>query len=375
MKTKAAKPRVKAALSPKAKFNVMREDMKESLIERDDEVDIVLCALLCGEHPLLVGPPGTAKSLLLDTIMRWIDGGSGFSILFNKFTTPEEVFGPISVLGLKSDVYRRVTTNKLPEADVAFADEIFKASTAILNTMLRILNERMFENGDGTFRKVPLQICVAASNEWPNEQDGGKELGALFDRFLFRKTVRPISKAGRSRLLWERDHQPSLRDSITPEEIKEAQEEAMELEFTPAAMEAFEEILDQLNAEGIRPGDRRCYKAVNAAKAFAYLCGDEDVEVEHLDILSHVLWDDPTEQPEVCARIVGRLANPTGTKITDLLIQAQDVLDKSSPTEAVPKLQTIQKELKSLPAHAKLEAAQKYVGQEIKRMYDLIVGV
>src|SRR4051812_14174 len=183
------------------KFVRTRQELSAALIERDEEVDLVLTALVCREHPLLVGPPGTAKSLLLDSLMAWM-GGRKFTVLFTKFTTPEEVFGPISVAGLKEDRYRRVTTGKLPEADGAFGDEVFKASSAILNTLLRILNERVHDNGEGALTPVPLKIFVAASNEWPHQFEGGKELGALWDRFLFRKAVRPIlTAAGRTRLL------------------------------------------------------------------------------------------------------------------------------------------------------------------------------
>ena len=100
-----------------------RRELSAALIERDEEIDLVLTALVCREHPLLVGPPGTAKSLLLDSLMAWMRGKK-FTILFTKFTTPEEVFGPISVVGLKEDKYRRVTTGKMPEAHLAFLDEI-----------------------------------------------------------------------------------------------------------------------------------------------------------------------------------------------------------------------------------------------------------
>src|SRR4051812_40364864 len=163
------------------KFVTTRKELCAALIERDDEVDLILTALVAQENVLLVGPPGCAKSLLLDSLMRWLHG-QRFAILLNHFTTPEEVLGPISVTGLKADVYRRVTTGKLPEADLCFLDEIFKASSAILNVLLKLLNERTYEVGDGTTVQVPLKLAVAASNEWPSPETG-KELSALFDRF------------------------------------------------------------------------------------------------------------------------------------------------------------------------------------------------
>src|SRR5215204_4840475 len=192
-----------------AKFTCARREMAEALIERDSEIDLVLTGLVARENVLLVGNPGTAKSMLLDSLMSWMKGRK-LSILLNRFTAPEEVLGTISVAGLKSDVYRRVTTGKLPEADLAFIDEVFKGSSAILNVMLKILNERTYEVGDGTVVKVPLRLAVGASNEWPSPETG-KELAALLDRFCLRKSVRPILTAsGRQRLLWGGNHTPKL---------------------------------------------------------------------------------------------------------------------------------------------------------------------
>jgi MoxR-like ATPase len=345
-----------------------RRELSTALIERDEEIDLVLTALVCREHPLLVGPPGTAKSLLLDSLMAWMKGKK-FSILFTKYTTPEECFGPISVVGLKEDRYRRVTTGKLPEADGAFGDEIWKASSAILNTLLRILNERVYE-------KVPLLIFVAASNEWPHAQEGGKELSALFDRFLFRRTVRPIlSGAGRKRLLWERDHTPKLSTSITPAEIDQAHADALALPLSDEAREALEAILKELAKEGIQPGDRRQFKSVGAAQAFAYLNGSERVEPEHLEILASTLWDDPQEQPEKVAGIVARIANPTGMRVNSLLLEveqilaATDVKQLAQAASAAGKLQEIVKKLGTLKgSDARVAKAKDYVQAQIKKI-------
>lgn len=113
-----------ASANVQAKFAAARAAMNAALIERGDEIDLILTALVAREHCLLVGPPGTAKSQLADSLLALMGGAKGFSILFNKFTVPEEVFGPISIQGLKSDVFRRITTGKLPEAEIAFLDEI-----------------------------------------------------------------------------------------------------------------------------------------------------------------------------------------------------------------------------------------------------------
>jgi MoxR-like ATPase len=148
------------AATARDKFVATRREMASALIERDDEIDLVLTALIAKEHVLLVGPPGCAKSLLLDSLLAWA-GGAKFAILLTKYTVPEEVVGPVSLAGLKSDRYLRITAGKLPEADFVYLDEVFKASSAILNTLLRLLNERTFDAGEGSRRKF-RSSCASA---------------------------------------------------------------------------------------------------------------------------------------------------------------------------------------------------------------------
>lgn len=356
------------------KFQTTRTELAAALIERDTEIDLTLTALLAQEHLLLVGPPGCGKSLLLDALLGWLEGGQRFTLLFTKFTVPEETFGPLSLAALKADRYRRITAGKLPEADLAFLDEIFKASSAILNTLLRLLNERTFDAGEGP-AKVPLRLCVAASNEWPAAQEGGQELAAVFDRLLFRKAVRPIaSAAGRQRLLWTRDHKPKLSTTITPAEIDQAHQEAMELPWTTEAKEALETILRELAKEGIQPGDRRQHKAVAAAQAYAYLNGVSSVAPEHLETLQHVLWVDPTEQPLKAAQVIIKVANPVGMKINGLLLETEQILigadlrNLAQAATATAKLGEIDRQLAALKGNHRLEKARGYVRDQIKRI-------
>src|ERR1700723_1726364 len=167
-----------------SKLARIREELNRMFLERIDLIDGAIVAMLSANHVLIIGPPGTAKSMLCDELCRRIEGANYFQWLLTKFSTPEEIFGAVSLKGLEEDDYRRVTMHKLPEAHIAFLDEIFKANSSILNALLTVINERVFHNGRERVT-VPLITMFGASNELPDEE----ELTALFDRFMLRFMV------------------------------------------------------------------------------------------------------------------------------------------------------------------------------------------
>lgn len=365
-----------APTSLQQKLAKARETMYTTLIERDEEIDLSFVGLIAGENVLLVGPPGTGKSLLSESLCSFIDGHL-FSYLLTKYSTPDELFGPLAITKLQQDQYERVIDGYLPTADILFLDEIFKASSAILNTLLRVLNERRFRNNTSTIT-VPMLSCIAASNEWPNEQEGGKELGALFDRFVIRKHVHPIrTPAGRRRLLWDANLIPQFADTITPVEVLQARAEAKALNWERQAMEAMETMLaDLARNDGIMVGDRRQRKAVAVAQANAYLTGATVVEPEHLEILGHVFWTDPVEQPKKAIERVSKIANPVGAEVTKLLGEAQEQLDKiphdttdlQAFGSAAKKLGEIVKKLQALKETDKTRVAIKRLTNDLEEL-------
>ena len=363
-----SKQSVKESLTVKDKFDVTRKELNESLIERSDEIDLLFTGLIAGEHLLLVGSPGCGKSLLIDSLMKWTHG-SKFSCLLNKFTMPEELFGPYSISELKNDRFVRITTNRLPEAIYVFLDEIFKSSSSILNTLLKVLNERTHDRGDGVTLRVPLELCLAASNEWP-EGDSKKELGALFDRFLLRKTVNPISSlAGRQKLLWA-NQTPEFSTSLSAHELIAARLDAQGLPWSKEAKQALEAILDELARQGVRPSDRRIFKCVSIVQAYAWLNGAEDVQPEHLEVLQHVLWGEHAEFVKVRSVIL-QVAAPVGMKVSGLISEIEQVLSSVDPKDlgqaatAAAKLSEINKTLKGLNSHPKAVAAIAYLKEKI----------
>jgi MoxR-like ATPase len=161
-------------------------DAARGLVEREALVELVALAAVAGEHLLVIGPPGTAKSEAVRRVARAL-GGRVFEYLLGRFTEPSEIFGPIDLRKLKEGVVETQTAGMLPEAEIAFLDEIFLGSTAILNTLLALLNERTFRRG-ATKIRVPLRVCVGASNALPDDE----ALAAFGDRFLIRAFLDPI---------------------------------------------------------------------------------------------------------------------------------------------------------------------------------------
>ncbi|MBS1795961.1 MAG: AAA family ATPase [Acidobacteria bacterium] len=162
-------------------------EASKNLIERETLVELVALAAVAGEHVLIIGAPGTAKSEAVRRIAR-ATGGAYFEYLLGRFTEPSEIFGPVDLRKLREGVVETETFGMLPEAEIAFLDEIFLGSTAILNTLLGILNERIFRRGH-TRIEVPLRVCVGASNALPHDD----ALAAFADRFLVRLFVEPIA--------------------------------------------------------------------------------------------------------------------------------------------------------------------------------------
>ncbi|HYD51665.1 MAG TPA: AAA family ATPase [Gemmatimonadaceae bacterium] len=297
----------------------LRAQLVTRFPERKDVIEGALAAVLAGEHVLLLGPPGTAKSALARAIAQAF-GGTYFERLLTKFSTPEELFGAISLKALEQDRFARVVTGKLPEAEFAFVDEVFKANSAILNSLLSLVNERVFHN-DGQPVSCPLVTMFGASNELPD----GKELEALFDRFLLRFEVGYLLRPGNLRLVLGAPD-PVATPAMTMKDLRAAQAEAATITVTDETIDALIQIRDACKAEGIIASDRRWKKSLKLAKASAYMAGEKKTSPEDLSILVDSLWREPKERPKV-ARLVGKLADPVSA-------QAEEILDAARETAA-----------------------------------------
>ncbi len=280
----------------KDKVEKLLEKLNKGLVGKEKIIRLGLLAILSGENLLLVGPPGTAKSEISRRLTKILKDESYFEYLLTKFTTPEEIFGPLSIKKLQEDKFERNTESYMSTRRIVFLDEIFKANSSILNTLLTILNEKIFHNGIRQ-EKVPLLALIGASNELPL---GNDELSALYDRFLLRSTVDYISDEDIDTLL-EIDFTEvviSEELKITEKELEEIREGAEKVEIPEGIKNAIKEIRIAYNKlfkedkhENI--SDRKLVKIIRLIKISAYINGRGEADYSDVLLLINCLWNNP----------------------------------------------------------------------------------
>ncbi|MFE2810205.1 AAA family ATPase [Streptomyces nigra] len=307
------------------KLRTIVGELSERFYERDDVVRTLVVTLLAGQHSLMLGPPGTAKSELARDLTSRVEGASYWEILLSKFTSPTRMFGPIDVGALARGEYRQVYEGRATTAHVAFMDEIFKCSTAALNETLGYLNERIYhpENGGEPIR-CPLIGAITASNELPDADDSA----AVYDRLLVRIEIGyltdPSNFAALVRSAVRAPAPASTPTTIHLSELQEAVTKSVPAVEVPDAMvDAICTLRAALRRKELIASDRRWRQAVGLLQASAHLDGRTEVTETDLSILTHVLWNSPAERP-VVEREVLHLVNPDAKEALDLA----DTLDE-----------------------------------------------
>jgi MoxR-like ATPase len=267
------------------------------LVDREALVELVVLAAVAQEHLLVIGPPGTAKSEAVRRAAQTL-GGSYFEYLLGRFTEPNEIFGPVDLRRLREGVVETATAGMLPEADVAFLDEVFQGSTAILNTLLGLLNERMFRRGS-TAMRVPLRLCVGAANHTPSDES----LAAFSDRFLIRVFVEPVSDPLLEELLTSGWSLSSLEQPAATLADLDALALASRSSDLEGVRPVLAHALRQLRMAGVALSDRRAVKAQRVVAAAGTLAGRTRPTAADLWPLIYVV---PTGEQQSLARDILR---------------------------------------------------------------------
>jgi MoxR-like ATPase len=312
------------------KIKRIQSQLTQGLVEREQTIKLTLLAALAGEHILLIGPPGTGKSLVSRRLHLVFQDTPYFERLLTKFSVPEELFGPLSIQALEKDQYTRLTQGYLPQASIAFLDEIFKANSAILNALLTLLNEREFDNGV-IREKVPLISVIGASNELP--EDGN--LSALYDRFLFRQYVEPVSKSGFKQLLTMKASEEALSvEQLSYDELKYIQQQAKKVELSAEALQFLIELRKWCAENQIQVSDRRWRKIVGMLQVSAYTNGQSQITIWDCWLVQHCIWEKP-EQIELVAGIYEQYCGKSVVNLQNL-VKIIKVLEKE--VESIPRL-------------------------------------
>ncbi len=300
----------------KPRIASLLQQLNERVFEKEHVVALSLLSAVAGESIFLLGPPGVAKSMVARRLKLAFRGASAFEYLMSRFSTPDEIFGPVSISKLKDeDKYERIVDGYLPAATIAFLDEIWKAGPAIQNALLTIINEKIYRNGQFSIR-VPLKGLIAASNELPAQ---GQGLEALWDRFLLRCLVTGIEDMGEfDRMIASTDESDPRVDEvlqITDEEYARWEKEIEGIKIHYSIFEVIHALKDkieqynlQLQNEGgvsapLYVSDRRWKKMVKLLKASAFLNGSEAIRLSDCTLLSYCLWNE-VDQMEVVEEMV-----------------------------------------------------------------------
>lgn len=332
-------------------FNTIENTLNAKYINRRKEIRGLILSVIANENIVFLGPAGTAKTAIGEDFCRLL-GLRCFSHLMTRFSVPEELFGPLSLTKLKEDKYVRVILGTLIDSDIAMLDEVFKSNSAILNSLLNAMNERVYRE-NGVTRRIPLKTLIGMSNELPESA----ELNAFFDRFMLRYNVSYLNMDEKKELMRSRRH--SLPELIPvqfdPEvEIEKARKTVDSIEFSDNMIDTYISVCSALKSDhGIEVSDRRDVKIMNIMKANAFMEGRTSVNDEDLSVLENVLWRAPEERGTVSTTII-KVAAPLQMELQQLLDSSYEVYQKmNAPTLKGLDAVKLQSELAALNSEMK----------------------
>ena len=321
------------------------DPLKHAYVGKDEIIDLMGVSLAARENLFLYGPPGTAKSALVHSLAARIHGHT-FDYLLSRFTEPNELFGPFDIRRLREGDLVTNTEGMLPEADIVFLDELLNANSAILNSLLMALNERIFRRGRET-RAIPALFFAGASNHLPEDD----ALRALFDRFLLRVRCGPVPESQLGRVLaagWDLEQADALPPAtITAGDLREFQKAVRSVDLSPVR-ESYLDLVFKLRHAGMDISDRRAVRLQRVIAASALLCGRLEGRVSDLWVLRHV-WD-REEQIEVIESIVAAVLASADANTAD---HPQSRADRTPDPDAIARgFDDVEAKLTADPASA-----------------------
>lgn len=277
--------------------------VKNTFVGKDEIIDLLGICLIARENAFLLGPPGTAKSAIVRTLSGCIEHGKNFEYLLTRFTEPNEIFGPFDIRKLKEGELVTNTEGMMPEASLVFLDEIFNANSAILNSLLLALNEKIFRRGKQTI-DLPALMFVGASNLLPEDE----ALAALLDRFLIRVKSDNVNPELLGQVLlagWDLENNKNgKKPTIQPEDIQALQQACRKVDLT-SIRDEYLLLIAKLRNAGLVVSDRRAVKFQNLLAASALICGRDVAILSDFWVLKYT-WD-TEEQIEILAGLVDQV--------------------------------------------------------------------
>jgi len=335
-----------------------RASLNDAFLERTEIIDGVIASIITEQNCFLFGAPGTGKSELVRQIANGFNGCKFFGYLLSPTTDPSELYGPVAVSKLLEDEYTRDIKGYLPDSNIAFLDELFRGSSAVLNSLLQVLNERTFNNGKELVQ-TKIKSVVAATNSFPSEES----LQAFCDRFLFRPTIEGLKKPTSKRKLYDwalSGNRPSVKSDLTIESLQILKQEADEVKVSDEFIDIFTECMDMLESRGMVISDRRRVQILKFLRGWAIVQGDDTLHPDYLHQTLHHIVYQSEEDLETIKEVVDQVV-PTADQFIRSLkkasggimnefnsLRTRNMSNLNEVNEHMQKLKKILKELRHI---------------------------